>query len=71
MSTVDLDRPPSLPRMSWYSPNFYSLAATRLHDLAGDLRAIMREHIPPEIKADLAEAERALERAAARAETEH
>ena len=40
----------------------------RLRDLAGDLCGLMREHLPPDIEADLAAIERALERAAARAE---
>ncbi len=44
--------------------------AQRLRDLAGDLRALMSEYLPPEIEAELAAIERALERTAARAETE-
>ena len=44
------------------------MLAQRLRDLAGDLRALMPEHLPPEIEAELAAIERALERAAARAE---
>ncbi len=48
-----------------------NMLAQRFHDLAGDVRALMREHLPPEIEAELVAAEQALERAAARAETEH
>jgi len=47
------------------------ILAQRLHDLAGDLRAVMREHLSPEIEAELVAAEHAIERAAACAETEH
>ncbi len=48
-----------------------NMLAQRLHDLAGDVRALMREHLSPEIEAELVAAEQALERAAACAETEH
>jgi len=45
------------------------IVAQRLHDLAGDIRAITREPIPPEIQSELITIERGLERAASRAET--
>ncbi len=48
-----------------------STLAQRLHDIAGDLRAVMREHLSPEIKAELVAAEQALERAAACCESEN
>ena len=47
-----------------------STLAQRLHDIAGDVRTFKREHLPPEIEAELTAAEQAIERAAARAETE-
>ena len=45
-----------------------TLIAERLHNLAGDLRALMSE-APAELEAELVEIIRDLERAAARAET--
>ncbi len=48
-----------------------NMLAPRIHDLAGDVRALRRGHLPPEIEAELFPAEQALERAAARAETEY
>ncbi len=45
-----------------------NMLAQRVHDLAGDVRALMREG-PAELEAELVEIAQALERAAARAET--
>ncbi len=47
------------------------MLAQRVHDVAGDVRALRCEHLPSEIEAELVAAEQALERAAACAETEH
>ena len=45
------------------------MLAQRIHDVAGDVRALRCEHLPPEVEAELVAVEQALERAAARAET--
>jgi len=37
-----------------------NMRAQRVHDVAGDVRALMREHLPPEVEAELVAAEQHL-----------